>query len=129
MRMPDDAPTTDQLLALAAAGGAAAWGLLLTTHQERLARMIEFRMDPRLRGRIDAADVLQDAFVEASAHREDYLRAPRVPLFLWLRGVVNNTLLEVARQHLGTRMRDAKRELSLDAQSSLNDTTSALCAH
>jgi RNA polymerase sigma-70 factor, ECF subfamily len=129
MRMPDDAPTTDQLLALAAAGGAAAWGLLLTTHQERLARMIEFRMDPRLRGRIDAADVLQDAFVEASAHREDYLRAPRVPLFLWLRGVVNNKLLEVARQHLGTRMRDAKRELSLDAQSSLNDTTSALCAH
>ena len=58
--------------------------------------MVAFRMDPRLRGRIDAADVVQEAFVEASAHREDYFRAPAVPLFLWLRGVVSNKLLEVA---------------------------------
>ena len=127
--MPNEAPTTDTLLALAAAGDGAAWGALLTDHQERLLRMIAFRMDPRLRGRIDALDVLQDAFVEASAHRETYFRAPTVPLFLWLRGVVSNKLLALHRHHLGTGMRDAKRELPLEGPQKWDDTTSALCAH
>ena len=127
--MTDDASKSEQLLACAAAGDGAAWGALLTAHQERLARMVAFRMDPRLRGRIDAADVVQEAFVEASAHREDYFRAPSVPLFLWLRGVVSNKLLELHRHHLGTRMRDAKRELPLEAQRRWDDTSFALWAH
>ena len=127
--MSDEAPTTDPLLARAAAGEATAWGSLLTAHQERLMRMVAFRMDPRLCGRIDAADVVQEAFVEASAHREVYFRAPTVPLFLWLRGVVNNKLLEIHRHHLGTRMRDAKRELPIEARCTWEDTSAALCAH
>ena len=106
--MPNDPPETDALLARAAAGDAVAWGALLTAHQDRLVRMVAFRMDPRLRGRIDAADIVQDAFVEVAAHRADYFHAPAdaTPLFLWLRGVVSNKLLEVHRHHLGTRMRD-----------------------
>jgi RNA polymerase sigma-70 factor (ECF subfamily) len=127
--MPDESPTTDQLLALAAAGDATAWGALITIHQERLLRMVAFRMDARLRGRIDAADVVQDAFVEASAHREDYFRTPAVPLFLWLRGVVSNKLLELHRHHLGTHMRDAKRERPLDAPRGSDDTSAALSAY
>jgi RNA polymerase sigma-70 factor, ECF subfamily len=127
--MPDEPPQTEALLSRAAAGDTAAWGALLTAHQERLARMVAFRMDPRLRGRVDAADVVQDAFVEASAHRADYFRAPAAPLFLWLRGVVANKLLEVHRHHLGRRMRDAKRELPLDAPPGPDDTSAPLCAN
>jgi RNA polymerase sigma-70 factor (ECF subfamily) len=127
--MADEPSKTEPLLALAAAGDGTAWGALLTAHQERLTRMVAFRMDPRLRGRIDAADVVQDAFVEASDHREAYFRAPTAPLFLWLRGVVSNKLLEVHRHHLGTRMRDAKRERPLAARQRFDDTTAALCAH
>ena len=119
------------LLARAAAGDRAAWGELLTAHQERLRRMVAFRMDPRLRGRIDAADIVQDAFVAASADRGAYFGTPTPmpPLFLWLRGVVSNKLLEVHRHHLGTRMRDAKRELPLDAPRKPDETSAALCAH
>ena len=127
--MADEPPNTEPLLARAAAGDGVAWGALLTAHQDRLTRMVAFRMDPRLRGRIDAADVVQEAFVEASAHREAYLRAPTAPLFLWLRGVVSNKLLELHRHHLGTRMRDAKRELPLEDRQRFDDTTAALCAH
>ena len=79
-------------------------------HEARLCRMVAFRMDPRLRGRVDAADVVQEAFLEAAEHRADYLRLPALDLFLWLRGVVANKLLEVHRHHLGTKMRDAARE-------------------
>jgi RNA polymerase sigma-70 factor (ECF subfamily) len=126
--MAEEPSKTEPLLAHAAAGDGTAWGALLTAHQERLTRMVAFRMDPRLRGRIDAADVVQDAFVEASAHRDSYFRSPTAPLFLWLRGVVSNKLLEVHRHHLGTRMRDATRELPLKAWQGTDDTT-ALCAH
>ena len=55
----------------AAAGDARAWGALLTVHEERLARMVAFRLDPRLRGRVDAADVVQEAYVGAAAQRAD----------------------------------------------------------
>jgi RNA polymerase sigma-70 factor (ECF subfamily) len=129
--MADEPPQTDVLLARAATGDASAWGALLTAHQERLMRMVAFRMDPRLRGRVDASDVVQDAFAEASDHRADYFRTRAAPLFLWLRGVVANKLLELHRHHLGTRMRDAKRELPLDAppRPGSDDTSAALCAH
>jgi RNA polymerase sigma-70 factor (ECF subfamily) len=90
--------------------------------------MVAFRMDPRLRGRVDAADIVQDAFVEAAAHRDVYFRQSAVPLFLWLRGVVGNKLLEVHRHHLGTHMRDANREQRLDAAQDSNGTCAALCA-
>jgi len=124
-----DGPQTKALLARAAGGDGQAWGKLLTGHQERLMRMVAFRMDPRLRGRVDAADVVQDAFVEASAHRADYLRDPSAPLFLWLRGVVRNKLLEAHRHHLGTGMRDARRDLPLEAPQRSDDmSAAALCA-
>jgi len=126
--MADEPSSCEPLLALAATGDVAAWGTLLTAHEERLARIVAFRMDPRLRGRIDAMDVVQEAFVEASAHRADYFRAPTVPLFLWLRGVVSNKLLELHRHHLGTHMRDAKLERPLEAPC-WSDDSAALCAH
>jgi RNA polymerase sigma-70 factor (ECF subfamily) len=127
--MVDEPPGTDALLLRARCGDQAAWGELLTAYQERLIRMVAFRMDPRLRGRIDATDVVQDAFIEASADREVYFRTPAVPLFLWLRGVVRNKLLEAHRHHLGTRMRDAKRELPLSVPRQSDSTSAALWAH
>jgi RNA polymerase sigma-70 factor (ECF subfamily) len=134
--MLDEPPETEPLrLARAAAGDGAAWGELLTAHQERLVRMVAFRMDPRVRGRVDAADIVQEAFAEASEHRDHYFRdtaaspASSTSLFLWLRGVVHNKLLELHRHHLGTKMRDAKRELAMDAPRAPDGTSAALCAH
>ena len=104
--MPDEPPEMQGLLAQAAAGDRAAWGALLAAHQERLARMVAFRMDDRLRGRIDASDVVQDALLAASANGVHYFRTPDAPLFLWLRGVIMNKLLELrarAQQALGDR--------------------------
>ena len=113
---PELAGEDDERLRRAAAGGdAAAWGSLLVAHEPRLIRMVAFRLDSRLHGRVDAADVVQEAFLAASEHRADYFRVdPAIPLFLWLRGVVSNKLLEVHRHHLGTHMRDAAREVPLD---------------
>ena len=46
--------------------------------------MVALRLDRRLQGRIDASDVIQEAFLEASVRLPDYLREPSMPFFLWL---------------------------------------------
>ncbi len=126
--MADVTPPPNGLLDRAVAGDSAAWGALLTEHEERLRRMVAFRLDARLRGRIDAADIVQEAFLEAAAHRADFLRQPELPLFLWLRGVVRNKLLEIQRHHLGARMRDAARDIALQGGPTAAETSAALVA-
>ena len=70
-------------------------------------------MDARLQGRVDASDVLQDAFLDAAARVDSYLDGPELPAFLWLRLVVGERLAICHRRHLGTKMRDAGQEVSL----------------
>ena len=114
----DDAPAAEDadapLLARAAGGDVRAWGALLSRHERRLSAVATFRLDPRLRGRVDAADVVQDALTAATERREEFFeqsaRPSPQPLFLWLRWMVANTLLGLHRHHLGARMRDARRE-------------------
>src|SRR5207237_973605 len=64
----------------------------------------------------------------ASEHLADYLRRPPMRLFLWLRGIAGNTLLELHRRHLGTPMRDARREVSLHRGALPGATSAALAA-
>jgi RNA polymerase sigma-70 factor (ECF subfamily) len=125
--MTDTPSETERLLGLAAAGDQAAWAALLTPHEPKLRRVIAFRLDQRLQGRVDAADVLQETYLEAWEHLADYRRQPPVPFFLWLRGVAGNKLRELHRHHLGARMRDAGREVSL-YHGTLPETTSAALA-
>jgi RNA polymerase sigma-70 factor (ECF subfamily) len=86
---------------------------LFQHHRDRLRRMIELRMDARLRGRADASDVLQDAFLDAASQLDGFLQGSELPPFLWLRLVVSQRLLRYHRRHLGAKMRDAGQEVSL----------------
>jgi RNA polymerase sigma-70 factor (ECF subfamily) len=118
---------TDRLLRQAAQGDAEPWGALLQRLRPRLRRMVALRLDPRLQGRFDASDVLQEAFLEASTRLPEYVRQPTMPFFLWLRFLTGQKLLELHRHHLGTQMRDAGRELSL-YRGSLPEASSAALA-
>jgi len=66
-----------RLLERAAAGEASAWGELLTAQEGRLRRVVAFRLDPRLNGRVDAGDVVQEAYLEAARHRPTYFGGRR----------------------------------------------------
>ena len=48
---------------------------LFQRHRCRLRRMVELRMDVRLQARVDASDVLQDAFLDVVARLDSYLHA------------------------------------------------------
>jgi RNA polymerase sigma-70 factor (ECF subfamily) len=102
-----------RLIERARAGDREALNAIFTRHRDRLRRMVDMRLDWRLQARIDASDVIQDAYLEAAARLEEYLRNPKLPLFLWLRLVVGERLSKLHRKHLGAKMRDAGREVSL----------------
>jgi RNA polymerase sigma-70 factor (ECF subfamily) len=102
-----------QLLKRAAAADPAAMGKLFDLHRDRLRRMIQIRLDHRLQGRLDPSDVLQEAYLEFAEALPAYVSHPDVPFYLWLRSITGHKLHTLHRRHLGTRMRDARREISL----------------
>jgi RNA polymerase sigma-70 factor (ECF subfamily) len=125
--MADNSSETVRLTQQAANGDQQSWAALLARHEGKLRRVVAFRMDQRLQGRIDASDVLQEAYLVAAQHLAEYLRQPAMSFYLWLRGIVGNKLLELHRHHLGTQMRDAGREVSL-YQGALPEASSAALA-
>jgi RNA polymerase sigma-70 factor, ECF subfamily len=94
-------------------GGRQALATLLDQYRDRLRRMVELRLDPRLRARLDASDVVQEAFLDVARDLDAYLAGPKLPPLLWLRLHVGRRLTTLHRQHLGTKMREAGREISL----------------
>ena len=89
-------------------------GQLFDEHRNRLRLTVRLRLDHRLRGRIDASDVLQEAYLEALERYPDFLQDQPMPLFLWLRFIAVQKLQIIHRRHLGTKARDAGREISLN---------------
>ncbi|HAK93681.1 MAG TPA: RNA polymerase subunit sigma-24 [Planctomycetes bacterium] len=85
----------------------------------RLMRMVEVRMDPRLAGRADASDVLQETYLDAARQIESYLAEPRLPVFVWLRYLTWERLMNFYRHNLGALKRAVRREVNLPDESSI----------
>jgi RNA polymerase sigma-70 factor (ECF subfamily) len=94
-------------------GDKAALNLLFEHYRERLRRMVMVRLDPRLQGRVDASDVIQEAYIEATRRVEEFSGDPSASFYLWLRFLVGQQVLAQHRRHLGTQARAAGREISL----------------
>lgn len=92
------------------AGGQAALASLFSTYQNRLEKIISFRLDPRIRGRIDAADILQEAYLEAAGRLESFLESTDLSFFVWLRQQTLQTLIDVHRRQFRQK-RDVNREI------------------
>jgi RNA polymerase sigma-70 factor (ECF subfamily) len=108
-------------------GDRGALAALFDQHRDRLRRMVELRIDARVRGRLDPSDVLQEAFLDVARDLNAYLADPKLPPLLWLRLHVGRRLTTLHRQHLGTKMRDAGLEISL-YQGALPEASSAALA-
>jgi RNA polymerase sigma-70 factor, ECF subfamily len=122
MADPDDnAQLTERLRA----GDPAAAAELFTAYRERLKKMVRLRLDRRLQGRLDASDVLQEAFLDIQKKAGE-LADKEIPAYLWMRLVTVERLLILHRQHLGTQMRDAGQEVSLTRGGPPAATTNSL---
>jgi RNA polymerase sigma-70 factor (ECF subfamily) len=123
-----DSEETRTLLGAVRAGDPQALGRLLTRHQAYLERFVELRLGPRLRGRFDPADVVQEAQLEAVRRLPRYLEQPRLPLRLWLRQLANDRLLNLHRDHAATARRSVDREVALPEGSAAELASQLLAA-
>lgn len=118
----ESTPGDDPLLARVLAGEERAFAESFAQHRERLWRMVHFRLDRRLQGRVDADDILQEAYLDGAKRLHHLIENQPMSLFVWLRLVTGQTLIDVHRRHLGAKMRDAEREESI--QQRLSEGTS-----
>lgn len=89
--------------------GPAELARLFDENRERLKRMVVYRLDSRLRGRVDASDVVQNTFLKASAELDDYLKSPQFAPSVWLRVLNKRSLAETHRtERAKRRMPDEK---------------------
>lgn len=89
---------------------------ILLKHRDRLLKIVSLRMGMKLQGRVDASDVIQDTYVEASRTLDKYLRSPDMPVFLWLRHLAGEKLIQANRFHLDAKKRSASREVSINRE-------------
>lgn len=121
---PDD--EHEKLVEAACQGDEAALAKLFGIHQPRLKRLIKIRMDARLSGRVDPDDILQETFIDVARGIADYANFEDFPFFLWLRLMTVRRLSNTHRAHLGAKMRDAGREVSLHPRRGPSASTTSL---
>jgi RNA polymerase sigma-70 factor (ECF subfamily) len=114
-----DSAETQGLLRRIRAGDRQAFEQLFARHQAYLHRLVELRLDSRLRPRVDPSDVVQEAYLEALNRLNGYLQRPALPFRLWLRQIAFDRSLKARRHHLGTARRSLEKEVPLPEQSSL----------
>lgn len=97
-------------------------------HHDRLWQMVTFRMHRLIAGRVDAEDVLQEAYLGARKRLPHYLANPKHSLFVWIRMIVMQTLVDVHRRHVGSEKRAADREVGLGGNG-MQSTAVTLAGH
>ena len=106
----------DDRIARVRSGDRQALAAAFDEYRPRLAKTVRFRLDPRLAGRLDADDILQEAYINASQRCGHVEGNTEQSLFIWLRLIVQQTLADLHRRHLGAQKRDAGREMAFHQQ-------------
>lgn len=107
----------DQLVERLRSGDDRALGQLFELYEDRLYRLIDFRLDRSLHSRVDPDDILQDAYIDASKRIEHFLSREDATISVWLRLIVMQRLQLAVRHHLLTDKRDVRKEVSMERPS------------
>lgn len=93
-----------------------AFNSILMKYRDRLLKIVTLRLGSQLQGRVDASDIVQDTYVEASRTLDKYLQNPSMPVFLWLRRLAGEKLIQANRFHVDAKKRSTGREVSIDRE-------------
>jgi RNA polymerase sigma-70 factor (ECF subfamily) len=74
---------------------------LFDQYSDRLRRMMDLRLDPRLRARLEVSNVIQEAFLDVASDLDACLAESKLPPLLGLRLHVGRRLAMLHRRHLG----------------------------
>jgi RNA polymerase sigma-70 factor (ECF subfamily) len=92
---------------------AEAVGRILERFRDYLRLLARLQLDPRLRGKIDPSDVVQQTLLEAYQKRAQFLGRTQPELTAWLRRMLAHNLADALRA-FAQQKRDVGRERSLE---------------
>ncbi len=89
------------------------WAEQFLEHRERLRALAERNLNPLLRKRVTAEDVVQDTLSSACSKIDFFENNPEIPLYFKLRTLLFQTLTALERKHLQSQKRDAYKEVEV----------------
>jgi RNA polymerase sigma-70 factor (ECF subfamily) len=110
MSMVFDVP---DLIVHARNGNDAALGELLASYADYLGLLARVQIGRRLRGKVDADDILQETFLEAHRQFPRFAGQSEGELAVWLRRILLGQVALVLRRFFGTRQRNIELEREL----------------
>jgi RNA polymerase sigma-70 factor (ECF subfamily) len=108
-------PDPELLLQEARRRNGDALGHLLELYRGYLTLLARVQIGQRLQGKIDAADLVQETFLEAHRHFDLFQGSTEPELACWLRKILAGRLAKVVRHYLGTQRRNVRLERELIA--------------
>ena len=118
--MPSDNSTqTERLLRELEQGNATVLGDLVKLHSPYLRKIIQVRIHPQLRTRVDLSDVEQETRIVIMRRIHEFLEQRPSSFRVWLRSRAIEQLADQYRRHIGAAKRSVRREQKADDRSSL----------
>jgi RNA polymerase sigma-70 factor (ECF subfamily) len=108
----------EDLLHRAKGGDDPALGQLLELYRNYLTLLARLQIGRRLRGKVDAADLVQETFLKAHRDFARFRGGSEAELVCWLRRILAFSLALLVRHYCGTRRRDVRRECELELEQS-----------
>ncbi len=103
-----------KLLQRARLGNTEALGQVLQLYRNYLTILATTQLDRRLRRRVNPSDLVQDAMLAAHTDFLQFRGCSERELLAWLRQILINCLHHVIETHLRAKMRDMRREISVE---------------
>jgi len=113
-----DSVVTMELLRGVSASDSSSFDQLFSRHRAFIRRVVDLRLDRKMRARVDPSDVVQETQLEAFRRLPDYLRRKPMPFRLWLRKTACERLTMMRRRHIHAVRRSVDLEMPLPNKSS-----------
>jgi RNA polymerase sigma-70 factor (ECF subfamily) len=120
----DNSAASEGLPDLACRGSDAALGRRLEAHRDYLTVLARMQIGRRLQGKVDPADMVQEAFVHAIRDAAQFRGTSDQELAGWLRRILAARLADQVRRFCGTQGRNVRLEQTLQVE--LDQSSQAL---
>jgi RNA polymerase sigma-70 factor (ECF subfamily) len=104
----------EQMLLEARNGDSDSLGRLLAQYERYLGLLARLQIGKRLQGKVDAADLVQETFLEAHKNFGRFRGDHEGQFIAWLRQILAAKMAELFRRYLGTQGRDVRLEREIE---------------
>lgn len=98
------------LIARARTGDGQSLGQLLDSYRNYLTLLADMEIGRRLQRKVDAADIVQEVFLEAHRQYPNFKGQAEAQMTEWMRTILAGVLANTVRRYFGTQARDIRLE-------------------